>query len=230
MTRFGTWSGGAARFWPESAALHPEPVRQGLRNCRKLKAFHRSGASALRRVALLLLLARGAMGVDETSAWYVVRTKPRAEAFAAANLRNKHIEVFLPRLATRLRSASQRGPHNRAPVPRIPVRPAGPRAASTTWSRGRRAWRTCSASAMAAQRARRRGGRVAARPCRRWRNPQAAAGLRPGDPVEIRTGPFPGLLAIIDRPCSAAGRVQILLDLFRRQTRLELPASAVAPI
>jgi transcriptional antiterminator RfaH len=54
--------------------------------------------------------------------------------------------------------------------------------------------------------------------------------LRVGDPVEIRNGPFAGLLAVIDRPCSAAGRVQILLDLLRRQTRLDLPASAVAPV
>ena len=54
--------------------------------------------------------------------------------------------------------------------------------------------------------------------------------LRVGERVEIRNGPFAGLLAIIDRPCSAAGRVQILLDLLRRQTRLDLPVSAIAPV
>ena len=37
------------------------------------------------------------------------------------------------------------------------------------------------------------------------------------------------LLAVIDRPCTAAGRVQILLDILRRQTRVDLPVSAVAP-
>ena len=41
------------------------------------------------------------MGADRNSAWYVVRTKPRAEAFAAANLRTRAVEVFFPRLARR---------------------------------------------------------------------------------------------------------------------------------
>lgn len=171
------------------------------------------------------------MGVDDTSAWYVVRTKPRAEAVAAANLRVKRIEVYLPRLATGFAPASTGHPQATEPLfpgylfARLDLAREYHLAA---WTPGV-ANLLCVGEGLPAPiddavveslRSRADGGEIL-RPRRE---------LRIGARVEIRNGPFAGLLAIIDRPCSAAGRVQILLDLLRRQTRLDLPVSAIAPL
>ena len=170
------------------------------------------------------------MGVDDTSAWYVVRTKPRAEAVAAANLRVKRIEVFLPRLAHRLARAASVDTATEPLFPgylfaRLDIAREYHLAA---WTPGV-AHLLCLGEGLP--------GAIDDAVVESLRN-RAGGGeilmprplLRPGDRVEIRNGPFAGLLAIIDRPCSAAGRIQILLDLLRRQTRLDLPVSAVAPI
>jgi transcriptional antiterminator RfaH len=166
------------------------------------------------------------MGEDSRDAWFVVRTKPRAEAFAAANLRSKAIEVFFPRLAPRfgsdgLRAAEPLFPgylfarlcldhqfHLAAWTPGVAHLLSGPDGAPAAHED----------SIVDALRARVRQGDVVVPPA-----------FRSGDPVAIRTGPFAGLLAVIDRPSSAAGRIQILLDVLRRQTRVELPLSAVVP-
>jgi transcriptional antiterminator RfaH len=172
---------------------------------------------------------RRAMGVDDESAWYVVRAKPRAEALAAANLRVKNIEVYLPRLASGI--ARGGGSALRAPEPLFPgylfARLVLARDYHVTaWTPGV-ANLLCVGEGQPAAiddavveslRSRADGGEIL--------KPRPA--LRVGARVEIRNGPFAGLLAVIDRPCTAAGRIQILLDLLRRQTRLDLPVSAVA--
>lgn len=47
--------------------------------------------------------------------------------------------------------------------------------------------------------------------------------FREGDRVRIKQGPFAGLMGIIERPGSGRGRVRVLMDLLRRQTRVEVP-------
>lgn len=171
------------------------------------------------------------MGVEEPSRWYVVRTKPRAEAFAAANLRSKRIEVFLPHLARHFTAPV--GDVSRALEPLFPGYLFARLSLSrqyhaAAWTPGVARFLSLGESLPTpvddgvVETLRERAGSdqiVRPRPL-----------MRRGDPVEIRKGPFAGLLAIIDRPCSGAGRIQILLDLLRRQTRLELPASAVVPV
>ena len=51
---------------------------------------------------------------------------------------------------------------------------------------------------------------------------QARSQLRPGQEVEIRGGPFDGLIAIIQDPPDAKGRVRILLKLLSRQISVKL--------
>ena len=46
--------------------------------------------------------------------------------------------------------------------------------------------------------------------------------FRPGDTVLITEGPFKDMVAIFSRPCSAARRVQVLLDILGRETRCEV--------
>ena len=51
--------------------------------------------------------------------------------------------------------------------------------------------------------------------------------FRPGDRVQIRSGPLAGLVAVIQRPCSDRGRVKIFLDFLRRGATVELPIGLV---
>jgi transcriptional antiterminator RfaH len=51
---------------------------------------------------------------------------------------------------------------------------------------------------------------------------QARSQLKPGQEVEIRGGPFDGLIAIIQDPPDAKGRVKILLKLLSRQISVKL--------
>ena len=53
------------------------------------------------------------------------------------------------------------------------------------------------------------------------------APFKTGDRVQIRSGPLAGLLAVVQRPCSGRGRVQILLDFLRQGTPVELPVGDV---
>jgi transcription antitermination factor NusG len=47
--------------------------------------------------------------------------------------------------------------------------------------------------------------------------------FNPGDMVRIKQGPLAGLVGIIEHPRSGRGRVQVLMELLRRQTRVEVP-------
>jgi len=47
--------------------------------------------------------------------------------------------------------------------------------------------------------------------------------FRPGDVVRITHGAFEGLIGIIENPGCGRGRVRVLMELLRRQTRVEVP-------
>ena len=53
------------------------------------------------------------------------------------------------------------------------------------------------------------------------------ARFKPGDRVQIKSGPLAGLMAVIQRPCSPRGRVKILLDFLRQGISAELPVGLV---
>jgi transcription antitermination factor NusG len=57
------------------------------------------------------------------------------------------------------------------------------------------------------------------------------SGLRRGDRVRVLDGPLAGLIGLLERPAaSPAERVCVLLDVFQRLTRVELPAHAVCGV
>ncbi len=54
------------------------------------------------------------------------------------------------------------------------------------------------------------------------------SGLRRGDRVRVVDGPLSGLVGILERAAATPGeRVYVLLDVFQRLTRVELPAQAI---
>lgn len=152
--------------------------------------------------------------------WYAVRTKTRKEDFAAQQLEGRGVGVFLPRIA-------EYGCPDIAPLfpgylfVRIALLAQYYR---VVWTPGVRSFvafgavptpvpegviQLIGASA---------GEDGVIRPGMRF---------RPGDRVQITSGPLAGLVAVIENPCSRSGRVKILLDFLRQGTSVELPVGLV---
>jgi transcriptional antiterminator RfaH len=176
--------------------------------------------------------SRGAMSREGNSRWYVLRTKPRAEAFATAGLRSRHVEVYFPKLLL----CGWGRPGGDVASPNEPLFPGylfvrldlAQDFARVAWTPGVRNFlsfgddvpESIQDEVVELLRSRAGGGDVL--------RPREL--LRAGETVEVRTGPFAGLLGIIDRPVSAAGRVQVLLEILRRQTRVDLDAEHVVAL
>ena len=172
------------------------------------------------------------MPLSEGQHWYVVQTKPRSESLAAESLRRVGVGVFLPLLDSTLGG-------RRATTDGSPVEPLFPgylfarldladRFRQATWARGVRSFVSFGDAipeplddrVVEILRERAGGGDVL-RPSSR---------LRPGQTVEVRRGPFAGLLGVVDRPIDGAGRVRILLELLQRRTSVDLQVGALASL
>jgi transcriptional antiterminator RfaH len=156
---------------------------------------------------------------DKPRDWYVVYSKPHKEEQAQFHLRMKGLDVFFPRLDL-LRVAEKR----KRIIPLFPnylfVRLHLPTEFHyVIWSPGVK-----------------RIVSFGDRPIpldddvvnflKQQTDPEglikARSQLRPGQEVEIRGGPFDGLIAIIQDPPDAKGRVRILLKLLSRQISVRL--------
>jgi len=157
-------------------------------------------------------------GVDRQ--WYVVRTKVRKEDFAVQQLEQRGVNVFLPRILEYGRD--QIGPL----FPGYLFVHIGlvEQYYRVVWTPGVRSFiafgavptpvhdsviRLIAASAG-------EGGII-----------RPLAAFKPGDRVQIRSGPLAGLVAVIEQPCSQRGRVKILLDFLRQGASVELPVALV---
>jgi transcriptional antiterminator RfaH len=172
------------------------------------------------------------MGCPDRKQWYVLRTKPRAEVAATCHLERKQIGVFFPRFAAPEARGLRISRHRERSEPLFPGYlfvhlDLASEYYSAAWTPGIRDFLKLGAAEPQPV-----GDDVVA--CLRSRADEKDV-VRPrlrfriGDRVEVTSGPFSGLLAVIDRPCTASGRIHVLLDLLRRRTGLELPVSAVAP-
>ncbi len=156
--------------------------------------------------------------------WFAVRTKPRAEGVAAAQLRQRGLEVFAPELE--LRRVRVRLGQERAFVEALfpgylfARLDLGRDCFRVKWTPGVRSLVQFGENGPAALpeeaiemlRMRAGGGeRIIAKD-------PFLQGVR----VSVCRGPLAGLLAVVERPMRASGRVQILIDLLQRQTRVEL--------
>ncbi len=163
-------------------------------------------------------------GLDRRQ-WYVVRTKSRKEEHAEHELERRGVAVFLPRVLE----------PGRAPDEVAPLFPGylfvhvelAAQYYRVVWTPGVRHFVAFGAVPTP----------VPEEVVRLIRARAGAAGvirpetaLRAGDRVQIRSGPLAGLVAVIQRPCSAPGRVQVLLDFLRHGASMDIPVGLVARV
>jgi len=155
---------------------------------------------------------------SDTAAWYVVSSKARREDVAAVQLAQRDVPVFLPRLVFERRG-------ERVVRPLFPgylfARLVLPRdGARVVWAPGVRKLVTFEGEAPAVPdsaieflRAQAGpGGLIVARP----------RPLPVGRRVRVTDGPFAGLVGIIENPPDARGRVSVLMNILRQQTRVSI--------
>jgi len=152
--------------------------------------------------------------------WYVARTKARKEDYALQQLERRGVAVFLPRLL-------EWGRDEVAPLfpgylfVHIALLEHYYR---VVWTPGVRSFVAFGATPTPIQDsviwfiAASAGEGGVIRPL---------APFRAGDRVQIKSGPLAGLIAVVQRPCSGRGRVQILLDFLRQGATVELPVELV---
>jgi transcriptional antiterminator RfaH len=152
--------------------------------------------------------------------WYVVRTKARKEDYAVQQLERRGVAVFLPRIVE---------------FGRDEIAPLFPgylfvhvalleQYYRVIWTPGVRTFVAFGLTPTPVQdsvigfiaASAGEGGII-----------RALAPFKTGDRVQIRSGPLAGLMAVVQRPCSGRGRVQILLDFLRQGATVELPAGLV---
>lgn len=158
--------------------------------------------------------------LTENSAWYVVRSKPRREQFAQAQLIRRGVETFLPRICERNRARAEPvvgalfpgylfarvdletqytsviwtpGVHSMVSFGDIPA-PVEPDVVEFLQKR-------CGPH-----------GLIVATPR-----------FEAGDQVRIVGGPLAGLHGIVQERVSGRDRVRVLMELLRRRTQVTLP-------
>lgn len=156
--------------------------------------------------------------------WFVLRSKPRKEDCAVRHLLRRGIEVFFPRILEPVGIGS-----GWATVPLFP----GYLFVEITlhqdfhqiiWTPGVKGFVAFGDIPTAIQPGvvhflRQEGGSDGViRPTRRFHI---------GDRVQIKRGPFAGLIGIIEKPCPEHGRIRVLMDFLRHGTAVEVPVTAI---
>jgi len=156
--------------------------------------------------------------------WFVVSTKPRREQFAQEQLRRRGVETFLPRILEP--SGSDVRPT---------IAPLFPgylfvhidlelQYFDVVWTPGVRKFvgfgpLPCAVDDAVIEFLCARVGREGIL--------RVAPSFKRGDVVRIKHGPLEGLVGIIEHPVSGQGRVRVLMELLRRQTRVDVPQQII---
>lgn len=161
--------------------------------------------------------------------WYLIHTKPAAEALALTNLARQHYRVYLPRVVQSVRRAGRR--YER-------VGPLFPRYLFLHLNAGQQAFAPV-ASTIGVRGVVRFGARYTVVPDQVVRDLQAradpktglhrlscAAAPKPGASVRICCGPFDGLEGIFERE-AGADRVVVLLSLLGRKAPVCVPTDHI---
>jgi transcription elongation factor/antiterminator RfaH len=165
--------------------------------------------------------------VITTPSWYVISTKVRREEFAVDQLARRDVETFLPRILESARI-----------TPKPVVAPLFPgylfvhidleeQYFDVVWTPGVRKFigfgplpSPVGDDVVDFLRAR-MGQEGILRP---------VSSFKEGDVVRVKRGPLEGLVGIIENPGCGRGRVRVLMELLRRQTRVEVPEHIIERI
>ena len=165
-----------------------------------------------------------AAGADPVR-WYVVYSKPRREAWAEAHLRRKGIEAFHPQLELPHYAGERRRCMPLFPNYLFVQIDLATRFYDVVWSPGVKSFVGAGGAPTPLdegvvtflKRNATADGRLQARP-----------DLKAGQEVEIVDGPFAGLIALIQDPPDAKGRIQVLMRLLnRRPVKVQVPVRFV---
>jgi transcriptional antiterminator RfaH len=168
---------------------------------------------------------------DQQVFWYVIQTKPTAEAIVEQHLKNAQFETFLPRIKAMVRGRKRPTSRVKSLFPSYLFAHLDLRDANLyrmiKYTRGvRRILGDGNVPTPVPEemieiiRSRMDGEGVI----------EQRLTMKKGDPVRIRGGVFLDLVGILEKPVSAAGRVRVLLKIMRHQVRCELSAADVERI
>jgi transcriptional antiterminator RfaH len=161
--------------------------------------------------------------------WFCVRSKPKSEHIAARHIEEAGIEVFLPRI--RFQKLTRRGKvwFTEALFP-------GYLFSRFNWASSFRSvcgtngvttivhfgenWPRIPAEAI--EELRRLFGTESLR--------ELQPELNVGDEVKIASGPFQGLVAVVNKVLPAPERIRVLLDFLGRQTSVEVKIASIIPV
>jgi transcriptional antiterminator RfaH len=157
-------------------------------------------------------------------AWYVISTKPRREQFAQEQLGRRDVQTFLPRILEPGRVGIK--PVVAALFPsylfvRIDLEQ---QYFDVVWTPGVRKFVGFETLPCPVDDA------VVDFLCARVGHEgilKPVSNFKQGDVVRIKRGPFEGLVGIIENPGCGQGRVRVLMELLRRQTRVDVPQQII---
>ncbi len=165
------------------------------------------------------------MSKSEKKDWFVVSSKPHREEFAQFNLKSKGLETFLPRLMLpRFSYKSKRI---------VPLFPnylfvhinLGTDYDQVRWAPGVKSFVNFGGSPIPLQ------DNIAENLMRQADREgiiRAHSDLKIGQEVQIRGGPFDGVVGVIQRTPDAKGRVRLLMKLLSRHIAAEFPVHLIS--
>jgi len=161
--------------------------------------------------------------------WFCVRSKPKSEHIAARHLEEAGIDVFLPRI--RFQRLTRRGKvwftealfpgyfFSRFDWASSFRNVCGTNGVTTVVHFGDNCPRIPAAAIEELR------GLFGAESLR-----ELSPELNVGDEVKIATGPFQGLVAVVNKVLPAPERIRVLLDFLGRQTSVEVQVASIIPV
>lgn len=157
-----------------------------------------------------------------SSAWFVVRTKPRRENFAQVSLARRGVETFFPRLIERSDAESESSVGPLFPNYLFARLCLDTQFNSVIWAPGVRNLVSFGESPAVVEPAvidfirDRCGAEGIVRVC---------PSFETGQWVRVRRGPLEGLVGVVEGQVGGQGRVRVLMELLRRRTCVNLPVA-----
>ena len=163
--------------------------------------------------------------------WYVVQTKPTAEAIVQQHLKNADYETFLPRIKTMVKGSGKPTSRVKALFPAYLFVHMDLRDANLyrmiKYTRGVRKILGDGALPVSVPdemieiiRERMNGEGII----------EQRITMNKGDEIRVRSGVFKDLVGILEKPVSAAGRVKILLKIMHLKIKCEMSAGEIEKV